>query len=290
MSSGAFRRFPLPVSSQQQLFAAQRAALFTQPVFASPRLTLALRPLAWDSERLGVGVGRVEAAEGPDPAASEDVGAAAAALRVAAGESGLDYLTARVLEDEAAALAVLEAAGFAPGDGLVNLACDRFDAAGPHDEVAVRPARPADEPAFHDLARRGFRNRLLDEPHLDRARVQDLYGAWAANNLRGRMPLNLVAESEGRPAGFISGALHTLEVPEGLRVGFIDLVVVDPQVRQRGLGRALLGAAERALATQGAQLMELNVAASNTAALALYAGAGYQERLRWRDLARWNRP
>lgn len=89
----------------------------------------------------------------------------------------------------------------------------------------------------------------------------------------------LIAALDGRDAGF---ALLQCVPPESelLSIG------VDPARRRAGLGRALLRQAARDLARVGADLMFLDVAADNDAALALYRALGFQDisrRLRYYD-------
>lgn len=52
-------------------------------------------------------------------------------------------------------------------------------------------------------------------------------------------------------------------------------IEVDPPHRGRGLGRALLDAAERAVQQHGVGALELNVFGPNSRAIGLYASAGY---------------
>ena len=54
-------------------------------------------------------------------------------------------------------------------------------------------------------------------------------------------------------------------------------VAVRPELRGRGLARALLAAGEAALAREGARTFLLEVRVSNAAARALYASAGWRE-------------
>ncbi len=54
-------------------------------------------------------------------------------------------------------------------------------------------------------------------------------------------------------------------------------LAVAPEARRRGMGRALLQAAETEAAHRGATAMFLEVAANNRPAQALYAAAGYTE-------------
>ena len=53
-------------------------------------------------------------------------------------------------------------------------------------------------------------------------------------------------------------------------------VAVDPGARRRGVGRALLAAALDAAVARGVESGFLEVAEDNTAAAALYAGAGFR--------------
>ena len=51
---------------------------------------------------------------------------------------------------------------------------------------------------------------------------------------------------------------------------------MDPASRRQGLGRALVDAAATLAGDQGAEALFLEVAATNSAALALYAQAGFE--------------
>jgi ribosomal-protein-alanine N-acetyltransferase len=72
------------------------------------------------------------------------------------------------------------------------------------------------------------------------------------------------------PGGF---ALGRLAGPEAELL----TLAVHPEARRRGLGRALVRAYEADAAAAGAQESLLEVAVTNTAARALYAGLGYAE-------------
>ena len=80
----------------------------------------------------------------------------------------------------------------------------------------------------------------------------------------------LIAALDGRDAGF---ALLQCVPPESelLSIG------VDPALRRAGLGRALLQRAAKDLTLAGGDLMFLDVAADNDAALALYRALGFQD-------------
>lgn len=87
--------------------------------------------------------------------------------------------------------------------------------------------------------------------------------------------------------------LSDAEIAEGLLVmmvagdeGEIINLGVIPAARRKGLARDLLGTAEDLAARYDIRRVFLEVASDNTAARALYAGAGYEERGRRPDYYR----
>jgi ribosomal-protein-alanine N-acetyltransferase len=99
--------------------------------------------------------------------------------------------------------------------------------------------------------------------------------AWSARSLAAMLAapgtfglLALAAEDE--PAGFVlvRGAADEAEI---LSLGVL------PAARRRGVGRRLLAAAIARLAAAGVRRLLLEVAESNEAARALYAGAGFSQ-------------
>jgi ribosomal-protein-alanine N-acetyltransferase len=79
----------------------------------------------------------------------------------------------------------------------------------------------------------------------------------------------LVAEEDGAVLGY-AGLLFVLDE------GYISNVAVAPAQRRRGVARALLGALERRAREKGLAFLTLEVRAGNAAAIALYAGCGYE--------------
>ena len=78
------------------------------------------------------------------------------------------------------------------------------------------------------------------------------------------------------PIGFV---LMLDDVPDevtGDAQGFVAYMAVDPDARRRGVGAALLDAAERAARERGLPYMSLMVTEENEAARELYAQAGYR--------------
>ena len=74
----------------------------------------------------------------------------------------------------------------------------------------------------------------------------------------------------------LAGAVIVTELAP--RIAHVAQIAVDPGERGRGLGRQLLSGSMSAAAASGYTRMTLLVAASNQPALALYEGAGFQDR------------
>ena len=71
------------------------------------------------------------------------------------------------------------------------------------------------------------------------------------------------------------GAGVAIGTKTGERMGFLDVVYVRPDARARGLARELVGAVASALRSRGAEVLELEVLASNSHARAIYERWGF---------------
>ena len=114
------------------------------------------------------------------------------------------------------------------------------------------------------------------EPETDRQ-----YGAYLGRRLGRRDVVLLVAEEDGRVIGFVWGGLEDTDYM-ALRgpAGAIYDLVVDPDHRRRGVGRALLDAALAALTRLGAPRVVLATAEANAAAQQLFLRAGFRPTMR----------
>lgn len=97
---------------------------------------------------------------------------------------------------------------------------------------------------------------------------------WSADDFaglhQGPETLVLAAEDDGRLEGFIMLRVAADEAE-------ILTLAVHPDARRRGVGLALIETAQIAAAAAGAESLWLEVAADNTAALALYDRAAFDE-------------
>jgi GNAT superfamily N-acetyltransferase len=110
---------------------------------------------------------------------------------------------------------------------------------------------------------------------LTEAEVAERWAAWVAAG-----DVALVVDGEDSLLGVIT--LHTMVVLHRPRaVGRITSLVVDPEARGRGLGRALVSAAEKTLTEAGCGLVEVTSHARRMAAHDFYRHLGY-EQTSWR--------
>lgn len=111
-------------------------------------------------------------------------------------------------------------------------------------------------------------------PVMQSAFPPDFGEAWTASQLTALMMLPgstlIVAEMDGRVVGF---ALSRCVLDECELL----LLAVDPTVRRRGVGSAILQQVKQDAAAQGACHLMLEVRESNSQALALYGRAGFNE-------------
>jgi GNAT superfamily N-acetyltransferase len=143
--------------------------------------------------------------------------------------------------------------------------------------VTLRPMTTADLAAFRDVQLEGYIAQRVEFGGEDR----DAATAIATEQHDRFFPGGAPAEGH---------ALFTAHDATGARVGALWLfrrsdsttwiydVEIDDAFRGRGLGRALMVAAEGWAESEGASVVELNVFGGNTVARGLYTSLGYTER------------
>ena len=89
-----------------------------------------------------------------------------------------------------------------------------------------------------------------------------------------------VAELRGEVVGFVCVLAHVSSedpIEKDPEHAYIPDLVVMPEHRGAGVGRALLAAAETYAVSEGARVLEVDVLAANTIARKLYATLGFRE-------------
>jgi ribosomal protein S18 acetylase RimI-like enzyme len=151
---------------------------------------------------------------------------------------------------------------------------DRGPGIAPGMMVTVRTGTPADRSYIESLAERTVMSSVASF-----RRPPELMVRLALTRLleivEDQSHVSLIVECDGEAAGFV---LMLDDLPDEVTStpqGFIAYMAVEPAHQHKGVGKVLLQAAERKAKDRGLPYMALMVTEENTAALALYEGAGY---------------
>jgi len=152
---------------------------------------------------------------------------------------------------------------------------DRRSRLAPFVSAVVRKAAGAHDDAFvRDLGRRTLASSISS---LRPARIGAVAAAYdrLLETVAAQPHVSLVAECDGQRAGF---ALLLDDLPDdvtGLPQAFLAYMAVEPEFQRRGVGAALLRAAEDEAKGRGLPYMAFMVTEENAAARQLYERAGY---------------
>ena len=146
--------------------------------------------------------------------------------------------------------------------------------------TAIRPAAPADLKAVGRLGA------LLVRVHHDfdpdrfiatTPQTEQAYGSFLGRQLAEPNIVILVAERDGEAVGYTYAGVEGTDYMS-LRgpAGVLYDIVVDPDHREQGVGRALLDATLAALQAKGAPRVVLSTAERNETAQRLFARAGFR--------------
>lgn len=146
---------------------------------------------------------------------------------------------------------------------------------------AVRPARPEDIPAIL-----GFWNPIIRETTVtfssEEKTEAGLLATFAARRADGQE--FFVAEEAGRVIGLATYA--QFRGGNGYARAMEHTIILAPEARGRGAGRALMAAVEEHARAGGAHSMIAAVSAENEAGIAFHAAVGYPEVARIPEVGR----
>lgn len=146
--------------------------------------------------------------------------------------------------------------------------------------VAVRAARPADLPAIVRRWRDLMQAHQVIDPVLygveDHA--EGTYGAFVRRHLDKAGSVVLVAEAGGEGlAGYLVGGVGQRAPMFTVRqVGMIFDLVVDPQRRRRGVGKALVATALARFRSHGLGYVQVNFDPQNASAAGFWPSQGFR--------------
>lgn len=181
---------------------------------------------------------------------------------------GPGFVYARLPAEDALTSHVLQSAGFQVVDTGLTLETEgALPRQGP--QHRARPARPEDEGAVREIARRAFQvSRFHLDPRIPGALADEIKAQWAANFFSGRRGDHmLVAEHEGRVAGF----LQLLRAPPDVLV--IDLIAVGVEHRGLGLGAEMI---RSAAGLENVARIRVGTQSANPGSLRLYQRLGFR--------------
>ncbi|WP_265111405.1 GNAT family N-acetyltransferase [Halosolutus halophilus] len=141
------------------------------------------------------------------------------------------------------------------------------------DEPLIEPATPDDLETITELwvrlarGQREYGSAVRAAPNREAMR-ETLAAHLHADGL-------LVARVDGAIVGFASFSIERGSLELDATRGVLSNLYVEPAHRDRGIGTALLAAAEESLAARGAEELLLEVMADNEAARRFYRSQGY---------------
>jgi len=236
-------------------------------------------PLEWDSAHFGFPVARVEPGDAPLPDLEAD-------LR-AAREAGVRLACCSRPAEAPLAEAVLARHG---GRALTAslLFAKRLDEGRRPVPAGITVERvTAGSEALRQLAPEcGRYSRFRLDPEFPREAFVSLYEIWLQRSVAGEIADQVLSVGSG---GHRDLGLVTIVRPDRA-TGRIGLIGVRDGARGKGLGRALVAAAEVAMEAAGAERTEVSTHLENHAARRLFASFGYEPGVPQRQYHFWLEP
>lgn len=143
--------------------------------------------------------------------------------------------------------------------------------------IAIRPARVGDVPAIVALWRALWAEEAARDPRHALGPMADLVmPRMIEEHIAADRSEVLVAEAEGRVAGFAVGTiLDNPPIVPHASFGYLSDLVVDSAARRKGIGKRLVEAIHAWFRARGLPYATVNVASRNGTAKAFWQDAGY---------------
>ena len=239
--------------------------------------------LAWDSQQLGVGAGRLDyliaSGDYKDQYTAKET--LLAAVLEACADQGIRHLTARLHASDLSSIHLLEQHGFVAVDGILTFSLDIRDThwPSPSQDFEIRPSRPEDIEQIKAIARSSYvYDRFHSDPRIPKAVADELHAIWLENSCLGMAADAVVVAAENnRIMGFVTCKIDRQTTEHlGLTIGAIVLVATAPDARGRGVAKATTYGALDWFREQGVEIVEVGTQLRNILASRLYEACGFR--------------
>ena len=207
----------------------------------------------WDSEIAGRRMGTVEhiAVVVGDDSGTETLRQLLDELTRSLADRGTQCVVCKVHSNELPTIHALEQRGFLLMDTLLDFVFDfsrtTIEEIHPprrHEQLKIRRAKPADLSALmaiNEKAFTGYFGRYHADPQMPPGAATKIYAQWVRSAFQGWADWILVAEVDGRIAGYgLWRKPLEIEAKNSLSVAHYDLAAIDPGLLGRGLWTALM--------------------------------------------------
>jgi dTDP-4-amino-4,6-dideoxy-D-galactose acyltransferase len=252
----------------------------------TPQGVAGFRQLKWDSNIYGVKIGSIGVASlSSDIREDQKQKVCESLIRKtvkAVRDEGYEMLVCRIPLADLAWIQALEDAGFVTTDVQCPLICRDLQKVpmikNPAFKTVIREARVEDMTEIISFGKSAFgRSHLYADSKLPVRLSDKLHEEWLRNNIvNGRAAFTLVAEADGKIAGFVSALWDDAQQHIfGIGHGHIDLIAVQENFQKQGIGSLLLSKAMERLAESDARIVTVSTQATNLNAIKLYQQSGY---------------
>ena len=207
----------------------------------------------WDSEITGRRIGAVEhiAVATSDDSGTEILQELLDELTRSLTDRETQCVVCKVHSNELPVVHALEERGFLLMDSLLDFVFDfsrtpleEINPPRRDKQLKIRRAEPADLSALmaiNEKAFTGYFGRYHADPQMPRGIATKIYAEWVRSAFQGWADWILVAEVDGRIAGYgLWRKPLEIEARNSLRVAHYDLAAIDPEFLGRGLWTALM--------------------------------------------------
>lgn len=253
------------------------------------RVWATVRYLAWDSVHFAMPIGAVSDLERSPTGDAPPWAGLATGLAAIADERHLRLLTARLDAGEPGLCDGFRAAGFKAVDELIVYRLDL--ARGGFPDPGSDPALPPDSREFDAFLKDAVpamgHGRFFADPGFPRERAESLYRQASIAKRAGGAHVAAVRRN-GRLVGVAIGECDPgIGRRLGRRFGYLWLLLVAPDMRGQGVGRAVF---DLFCATfrHSCDILEIGTQAGNTAARKIYVAAGADQVATLVTFHRWN--